>query len=167
MSENIQSIANGSFVLGSTSATTYQAGPGISITHPSEGTVRISNDFNKLVYNDVITAGTYTYLDNTYNILQKTITAAFTATTSYNTNNVIVQGSNQPWHNMTIKWMDVGNSYLNYNNQAKIPTNYQMDANRIGNVILLENGSLSYRGKDNGSAPMTGFFTIKWVDLEE
>jgi len=44
MSENIQSIANGSFVLGSTSATTYQAGPGISITQPSEGTVRISND---------------------------------------------------------------------------------------------------------------------------
>ena len=44
MSENIQSIANGSFVLGNTSATTYQAGPGISITQPSEGTVRISND---------------------------------------------------------------------------------------------------------------------------
>jgi hypothetical protein len=44
MSENIQSIANGSFVLGSTSATTYQAGPGISITQPSEGVVRISND---------------------------------------------------------------------------------------------------------------------------
>jgi len=44
MSENIQSIANGSFVLGNTSATTYQAGNGISITQPSEGTVRISND---------------------------------------------------------------------------------------------------------------------------
>jgi len=44
MSENIQSIANGSFVLGNTSATTYQAGPGISITQPSEGTVMISND---------------------------------------------------------------------------------------------------------------------------
>jgi len=43
MSE-INSIANGSFVLGNTSATTYQAGPGISITQPSEGTVRISND---------------------------------------------------------------------------------------------------------------------------
>ena len=43
MSE-INSIANGTFVLGNTSATTYQAGPGISITQPSEGTVRISND---------------------------------------------------------------------------------------------------------------------------
>jgi len=43
MSE-INSIANGTFVLGNTSATTYQAGNGISITQPSEGTVRISND---------------------------------------------------------------------------------------------------------------------------
>ncbi len=44
MSENIQSIANGTYTLGQTSATTYQAGPGISITQPSEGVVRISND---------------------------------------------------------------------------------------------------------------------------
>ena len=44
MSENIQSIANGTYVIGQTSATTYQAGQGISITQPSEGTVRISND---------------------------------------------------------------------------------------------------------------------------
>lgn len=52
MSENIQSIANGSFVLGNTSATTYQAGPGISITQPSEGTVRISNDETVLFETD-------------------------------------------------------------------------------------------------------------------
>ena len=37
-------IYNGTFVLGNTSATTLSAGPGISITQPSEGTVRISND---------------------------------------------------------------------------------------------------------------------------
>ena len=43
MSE-INSIAQGTYTLGQTSATTYQAGPGISITQPSEGTVRISND---------------------------------------------------------------------------------------------------------------------------
>jgi hypothetical protein len=43
MSE-INSIAQGTYVIGQTSATTYQAGPGISITQPSEGTVRISND---------------------------------------------------------------------------------------------------------------------------
>lgn len=43
MSE-INSIANGTFTIGQTSATNFQAGPGISITQPSEGTVRIAND---------------------------------------------------------------------------------------------------------------------------
>lgn len=43
MSE-INSIANGTFTIGSTSATSFEAGPGISITQPSEGTVRIAND---------------------------------------------------------------------------------------------------------------------------
>ena len=46
MSENIQSIANGSFVLGNTNELTFSAGPGISITQPSEGTVRIGTDSN-------------------------------------------------------------------------------------------------------------------------
>ena len=44
MGENIQSIANGSFVLGQTSATNFVAGPGIKIDEPSAGTVRIGND---------------------------------------------------------------------------------------------------------------------------
>ena len=44
MSENIQSIANGSFVLGNTSATNFVGGTGIKVDSPSEGTVRISND---------------------------------------------------------------------------------------------------------------------------
>ena len=43
MSE-INSIANGTFTLGQTSATNFQAGPGIKIDSPSEGTVRIGND---------------------------------------------------------------------------------------------------------------------------
>jgi len=40
----MNTIYDGTFVIGNTSATTYQAGPGIQITQPSEGTVRISND---------------------------------------------------------------------------------------------------------------------------
>ena len=40
----MNTIYDGTFVLGNTSATTYQAGVGISIDSPSEGTVRISND---------------------------------------------------------------------------------------------------------------------------
>ncbi len=44
MSENIQSIANGTYVIGQTSATNFIAGPGITIDQPSAGTVRIGND---------------------------------------------------------------------------------------------------------------------------
>ena len=43
MSE-IQSIANGSFVLGNTNELTFSAGPGIKVDQPSEGVVRIGND---------------------------------------------------------------------------------------------------------------------------
>ena len=43
MSE-INSIANGTYTIGQTSATNFQAGPGIKIDEPSAGTVRIGND---------------------------------------------------------------------------------------------------------------------------
>lgn len=43
MSE-INSIANGTFTIGQTSATNFVAGPGIKIDSPSEGTVRIGTD---------------------------------------------------------------------------------------------------------------------------
>ena len=44
MSENIQSISQGTYTIGQTSATNFVAGPGISITEPSAGTVRIGTD---------------------------------------------------------------------------------------------------------------------------
>ena len=44
MSENIQSISQGTYTIGQTSATNFVAGPGISIDQPSEGVVRIGND---------------------------------------------------------------------------------------------------------------------------
>ena len=40
----MNTIYDGTFVLGSTSATNFIAGPGIKIDSPSEGTVRIGND---------------------------------------------------------------------------------------------------------------------------
>lgn len=62
MSENIQSISQGTFTIGSTSATNFVAGPGITITEPSAGTVRIANDETVLwedtsagIYNGTIT----------------------------------------------------------------------------------------------------------------
>lgn len=44
MSENIQSISQGTYTIGQTSATNFIAGPGIKIDEPSAGTVRIGND---------------------------------------------------------------------------------------------------------------------------
>lgn len=44
MSEPIQSISQGTYMIGETTQTEFEAGPGISITQPSEGTVRIAND---------------------------------------------------------------------------------------------------------------------------
>lgn len=44
MSENIQSIANGTYTIGETNNLTFQAGPGITIDSPSAGTVRIGTD---------------------------------------------------------------------------------------------------------------------------
>lgn len=40
----MNTIYDGTYVIGQTSATNFQAGPGISITQPSEGTVRIGTD---------------------------------------------------------------------------------------------------------------------------
>lgn len=61
MSE-INSIANGSFVLGQTSATNFVAGPGIKIDEPSAGTVRIGND------ETVLWSGESTVLNQTFNL---------------------------------------------------------------------------------------------------
>ena len=44
MSENIQSISQGTYTIGQTSATNFVAGPGIKIDEPSAGTVKIGTD---------------------------------------------------------------------------------------------------------------------------
>jgi hypothetical protein len=61
------SIYDGTFVLGNTSATTYQAGPGISITQPSEGTIRISNDETVLWESDGALSSSVTLSENMSN----------------------------------------------------------------------------------------------------
>lgn len=58
MSENIQSISQGTYTIGQTSATNFVAGTGIKIDEPSAGTVRIGNDETVLFEtNDVYGAG--------------------------------------------------------------------------------------------------------------
>lgn len=44
MSENIQSISQGTYTIGQTSATNFIAGTGVRIDEPSAGTVRIGDD---------------------------------------------------------------------------------------------------------------------------
>jgi len=54
MSEPIRSISEGTFVIGDTNGLTFEAGPGISVSQQSEGTVRIAND------ETVLWSGTFT-----------------------------------------------------------------------------------------------------------
>ena len=65
----INSIANGSFVLGQTSATNFVAGPGIKIDEPSAGTVRIGND-ETVLWSGASNAGEFT-LNETYKNFEK------------------------------------------------------------------------------------------------
>ena len=51
---DIQSIANGTYVIGQTSATNFIGGTGIKVDSPAEGTVRIAND------ETVLWSGNYT-----------------------------------------------------------------------------------------------------------
>ena len=53
MSENIQSISQGTYTIGQTSATNFIAGNGIKIDEPSAGTVRIGNDETVLWSGDI------------------------------------------------------------------------------------------------------------------
>lgn len=57
MSENIQSISQGTYTIGQTSATNFVAGPGIKIDQPSVGTVRIGNDKTVLWSGNCLTQG--------------------------------------------------------------------------------------------------------------
>ena len=56
MSENIQSISQGTFTIGQTSATNFIAGNGIKIDSPSAGTVRIGND-ETVLWSGTLTVG--------------------------------------------------------------------------------------------------------------
>ena len=69
MSE-INSIAQGTYTLGQTRVTTYQAGSGISITQPSEGVVRISND-ETVLWSGTLTNGQTANLSETVKNFEK------------------------------------------------------------------------------------------------
>lgn len=53
----MNTIYDGSYVLGQTSGLTFEAGPGIKIDEPSAGTVRIGND-ETVLWSGTLTSGT-------------------------------------------------------------------------------------------------------------
>jgi hypothetical protein len=85
MSE-INSIANGTYVIGQTSATNFVGGPGIKVDSPSEGVVRISNDetvlysgkasLSNISLNEAITG--FAYINFEYAPLDSTVQSEFT-----------------------------------------------------------------------------------------
>ena len=64
MSE-IRSISGGTFVIGDTNGLTFEAGPGISVSQPSEGTVRIGTDETVLWSGEVTAIGNEISLSET------------------------------------------------------------------------------------------------------
>lgn len=80
MSENIQSISLGSYTLGETNKLTFSAGPGISITQPSEGTVRIGTDetvLYKFTGSNILSTSAYNLSEAYTNFEQMRITFVY------------------------------------------------------------------------------------------
>ena len=68
---NLRSIAEGTFVLGDTNNLAFQAGSGIKIDSPSEGTVRISNDETVLWSGELGAIGTNIQLSESISNFQR------------------------------------------------------------------------------------------------
>ena len=67
----IRSISEGTFVIGDTNGLTFEAGPGISVSQPSEGTVRIANDETVLWSGELGATGTDIQLSESINNFQR------------------------------------------------------------------------------------------------
>ena len=90
MSENIQSISQGTYTIGQTSATNFVAGNGIKIDEPSAGTVRIGNDETVLFTGQA--TGNLTLSDNPLNYERLLVTFnASTGTTDMGAGSEIIE----------------------------------------------------------------------------
>jgi len=66
----MNTIYDNTFVLGETNNLTFHAGPGISITQPSEGTVRIAND-ETVLWSGELSVGQTASLTENYSAFRK------------------------------------------------------------------------------------------------
>ena len=87
MSENIQSISQGTYTIGQTSATNFVAGPGIKIDEPSAGTVRIGND-ETVLWSGTLASGSTASLSESITAFNKIAFVGY----SHNGSNYVANG---------------------------------------------------------------------------
>ena len=164
MSENIQSISNGTFTLGNTNELTFSAGPGIKIDSPSEGVVRIGTEISDISKD----GATYCGLVNGYKCFEKLYEFSGTVGTSWTTLNFTIDekiGTN----NVSEIWVNPENSYIRYLNtdpsKVRLPNTYMLGNNRFGSVSVIDTtqGSITYRGIDTGVTPLQFVLSIKYT----
>lgn len=164
MSENIQSISQGTYTIGNTNELTFSAGPGIKIDQPSEGVVRIGNEIAD-ISND---GATYCGLVNGNKCFEKLYEFSGTVGTSWTTLNFTINekiGTN----NVSNIWINPENSYIRYMNTdpsiIRLPTTYMLGNNRFGSVSVIgtTNGSITYRGIDAGVTDLQFVLSIKYT----
>ena len=139
MSEPIQSIANGTYMIGETTQTELQAGPGISITKPSEGTVRIANDETVLWENSSGSTSSVALSESPYNFRFVDIYAG-------------IRGSNATTGPSVYRLSPIINSSL-----YCITVGYVYNNNPFDAVIklTLSSTSISSQANNNGAALLT------------
>ena len=142
MSE-INSIANGTFTIGQTSATNFVAGPGIKIDEPSAGTVRIGNDETVLWSGSIGTNSSAT-LSEPYTNFERIRVAGFCGTTVASNEGYSVDISAQSLHELTLGSMTMNSTAESdglYNIIEFMPCLFS------GNTVTTKNGRfLGYWG---------------------
>ena len=143
MSENIQSISQGTYTIGSTSATNFIAGPGIKIDEPSAGTVRIGNDETVLWSGSIGTNSSAT-LSEPYTNFERIRVAGFCGATVASNEGYSVDISAQSLHELTLGSMTMNSTAESdglYNIIEFMPCLFS------GNTVTTKNGRfLGYWG---------------------
>jgi len=105
----MNTIYDGSFVLGEISATNFIAGPGIKIDEPSAGTVRIGTDETVLWEGSIGTNSSAT-LSEPYTNFERIRVAGFCGATVASNEGYTVDISSQPLHELTLGSMTMNST---------------------------------------------------------
>lgn len=152
MSE-INSIANGTYTIGQTSATNFIAGPGISIDSPSAGTVRIGNDETVLWENTAWPGSDK----------QPGVNTASLSESVYNFNSIKIYGSRNAYNAMSLlasNCNEFDTSIVNSQSGRCILYSFFLSNNNAApfdcwTVLKFDNGT-SFTEISGGQKPLTG-----------